>query len=183
MALQKLTLVIGGAASGKTGFAEALVIHAGRARVYLATAEADDPIMRQRIDAHRASRGKSWTTVEEPLEIARALAEVDPEHIVLLDCATLWLANHLRAGRPAGVAAETLLGALAAAAARVLVVTEEIGQGPAPSDSEERAFRDASGALNQALAAEASLVVAVTAGLPQVLKGALPQGFQAGTPR
>ncbi len=183
MALQKLSLVIGGAASGKTGFAESLVIHAGRARTYLATAEADDAFMRQRIDAHRASRGKSWTTVEEPLEIARALAAVDPEHIVLLDCATLWLANHLRAGGRAAGAAEALLGALAAAEARVLVVTNEIGQGPTPEDPEARAFRDASGALNQALAAEASLVVSVTAGLPQVLKGALPQGFQAGTSR
>ena len=183
MALQKLSLVIGGVASGKTEFAEALAIHTGRARVYLATAEGDDAHMRRKIDAHRANRGKSWATVEEPLEIAGALAGVDPEHIVLLDCATLWLANHLRAGRRVAVAAEAMLAALAASPVRVLVVTNELGQGLAPTEPEALAFRDTHGALNRALAAEASLVVSVTAGLPQVLKGALPQGFQAGTSR
>lgn len=171
-----LALVLGGAASGKSAFAERLCLGSGdRSRLYLASAQAFDAEMRAKIDRHRQARAADgWQTLEVPLAVADALAERQAGEIVLFDCATLWLTNHMLA--EADLAAETarLAQALADCAADVVVVSNELGQGVVPEHAMSRRFREAHGRMNQALAAEAGLVVNVIAGLPQVLKGALP---------
>ncbi|ROU01031.1 bifunctional adenosylcobinamide kinase/adenosylcobinamide-phosphate guanylyltransferase [Histidinibacterium lentulum] len=172
--LQKLTLVLGGAASGKSAFAEALVTGTGRRRVYLATAQAFDAEMADKIEAHRTARGTGWHTVEAPQDIAAPLSRVSPQDIVLLDCATLWLSNRLLVDADLSASPAKMLAALAACPAPVVVVSNEVGQGIVPEHAMGRTFRNAQGRLNQALATEAGLVVQVIAGLPLVLKGALP---------
>ena len=174
ISLPALTLVLGGARSGKSLLAEGLVRGTGRPRVYIATAQAQDDEMRAKIAQHRAGRGQDWQTLEEPRDLAPVLAAVRADKVVLLDCATLWLSNHLLAG--ADLAAESigLLAALMTCAAPVVVVSNEIGWSVVPENALAREFRDAQGRLNQALAAQAGLVVAVMAGLPLLLKGALP---------
>ena len=170
-----LTLVIGGAASGKSALAERLVVATGRPRRYVATAEAWDDEMAARIAAHRARRD-GWTTVEAPHDLAGALAGAAAGEAVLVDCATLWLTNRMLAGADPAAEAAALAAALAACAAPVVVVTNEVGQGIVPDNALARAFRDAQGRLNQRLAAAAGRVVLVTAGLPLALKGGLPGG-------
>jgi adenosylcobinamide kinase/adenosylcobinamide-phosphate guanylyltransferase len=171
--LPALTLVVGGARSGKSRFAEGLVTATARPRRYIATAEAWDDEMRARIAQHRADRG-AWTTVEAPLDLAAALAAADPGEAVLIDCATLWLTNHLLADHDLEAEGQSLLDALAACAAPVVIVSNETGWGIVPDNALARRFRDAQGRLNQRLAAQADLVVTVIAGLPLVLKGRLP---------
>ncbi|KAA9010458.1 bifunctional adenosylcobinamide kinase/adenosylcobinamide-phosphate guanylyltransferase [Histidinibacterium aquaticum] len=174
MTLQRLTLVLGGAASGKSSFAEKLVTESGGAPIYVATAQAFDAEMAEKIAAHRESRGDGWMTVEAPRDLAAALSEVEPGSVVLLDCATMWLTNRLLADAPLDTAGEELLGAVAGCRAPVVVVSNEVGQGIVPEHAMSRAFREAQGRLNQQVAADADLVVAVMAGLPLVLKGSLP---------
>ena len=172
--LEDLSLVLGGARSGKSRLAEGLVRATRRPRTYIATAEAWDDEMRVRIRAHREERGADWRTVEAPHDLPAALADVPADHVVLLDCATLWLTNRLLA--EADLAAETaaLLAALRTCAAPVVVVSNEVGWSIVPENALARSFRDAQGRLNQHLAEQAGLVVAVMAGLPMVLKGRMP---------
>ena len=172
--IPQLTLVLGGASSGKTGWAERLVAGAGGAPVYLATGQARDEEMAGKIARHRAGRGARWRTVEEPLRIAEALACFTPHERVLLDCATFWLANHMEAGSDIAAETEALLAALGRCAAPVVVVSNEVGHGIVPENALARAFRAAQGALNQRLAEAADLAVLITAGLPLALKGRLP---------
>ena len=172
--LPALTLIIGGARSGKSSFAEGLITATTRPRRYIATAEAWDDEMRDRIARHRQDRGGDWITVEAPLDLPAALAAADRDEVVLVDCATLWLTNHLLAEHHLSSVTGALLAALAACAAPVVMVTNEVGWGIVPDNALGRQFRDAQGRLNQGLAAEAGLVVAVMAGLPLVLKGQLP---------
>ncbi len=172
--LQKLTLVLGGAASGKSRFAETLVTRTGRRRVYVATAQAFDAEMAEKIARHREDRGPAWRTLEAPQDLAGALGTVTADEMVLLDCATLWLSNRLLANGQMETAAEDLLRAVALCAAPLVVVSNEVGHGIVPDHELGRQFRNAQGRLNQAVAAEAQLVVAVMAGLPLVLKGSLP---------
>lgn len=173
--LPKVTLVIGGARSGKSGLAERLVRASGLPRTYIATAQPFDDEMRARIARHQADRGEGWHTVAAPTAVAAALEAA--RGVVLLDCATLWLSNHMLAGADIAVESARLLAALAACPAPVVVVSNEVGWSIVPENALARAFRDHQGRLNQALAAQAGLVVAVMAGLPLVLKGALPAGF------
>lgn len=173
--LPPLTLVIGGARSGKSRLAERLIEASGRPRVYVATAEAWDDEMRARIAEHR-DRREGWVTVEAPQDVAGALAEVQPGCAVLVDCATLWLTNRMLAGADLGAEGEELLAALGACASPVVVVTNEVGQGIVPDNAMARAFRDAQGRLNQGLAGQAGLVVLAVAGLPLAVKGSLPGG-------
>ena len=172
--LPRQTLVIGGARSGKSRFAESLIVGSGRARVYIATAEAWDDEMRARIAHHVQDRGRDWITIEAPHDLVEALGRVTADQAVLLDCATLWLTNRMLAD--ADLAAETaaLIAALRNCAAPVVIVSNEVGWSIVPENALARAFRDAQGRLNQQLAAEADLAVAVMAGLPLVLKGRLP---------
>ncbi len=172
--LPPLTLVIGGARSGKSAFAERLLVQSGRPRRYIATAEAWDDEMRDRIARHRLDRGGNWTTVEAPHDLPAALAEAHPQEAVLIDCATLWLTNHLLADHDLAAKAAGLLAALATCPAPVVVVSNETGWGIVPENALARRFRDEQGRLNQRLAAKAALVVTVIAGLPLVLKGQLP---------
>ena len=172
--LPPLSLVIGGARSGKSAFAEGLVTATGRPRRYIATAEAWDDEMRARIAQHRADRGTGWITAEAPLDLCAALAAAGPDEAVLVDCATLWLTNHLLAEHDLDAETASLLTALAACPAPVVMVSNEVGWSIVPENALARRFRDAQGRLNQRLATQAGLVVAVMAGLPLVLKGTLP---------
>ncbi len=172
--LPPLTLVIGGARSGKSAFAEQLITGSGRPRRYIATAEAWDEEMRDRITRHRQDRGTGWITVEAPLDLAAALADARPEEAVLVDCATLWLTNHLLAEHDLAAETTGLLATLIACPAPVVIVSNETGWGIVPENALARRFRDEQGRLNQRLAAESALVVTVIAGLPMLLKGQLP---------
>ncbi|MEL6959167.1 MAG: bifunctional adenosylcobinamide kinase/adenosylcobinamide-phosphate guanylyltransferase [Pseudomonadota bacterium] len=169
--LPKLTLVIGGACSGKSGYAESLCFQSGRSRVYIATAQAFDDEMREKILLHQAQRGENWRTIEAPLDVVAALDKASEEDVVLLDCATLWLSNALLAERDLDQMSNRLLQALAACPAPVIVVSNEVGQGVVPDTKLGRVFRTAQGRLNQRLAAQADTVIQVIVGLPQVLKG------------
>ncbi|WP_139193979.1 bifunctional adenosylcobinamide kinase/adenosylcobinamide-phosphate guanylyltransferase [Pseudorhodobacter antarcticus] len=171
--LPPLTLVTGGAKSGKSGFAEGLVVGSGRARVYVATAQVWDAEMRVKVDAHRVDRGPDWRLVEAPRDISAALAEVGPKEVALLDCATMWLTNTMLAQADMDAEMDGFMAALAGCAAPVVVVTNELGWSIVPDNALARRFRDAQGRLNQRLSAQAGLVVAVISGLPLVLKGAL----------
>ncbi|HHB80360.1 MAG TPA: bifunctional adenosylcobinamide kinase/adenosylcobinamide-phosphate guanylyltransferase [Aliiroseovarius sp.] len=173
--LGQLTLVTGGAASGKSAYAEALAYAQHPARLYTATSEARDAEMKAKIAAHRARRGSGWDTLEAPLDLAPALARVAPGRVVLVDCATMWLSNRVARRPHIAPASEALIEALHGCAAPVLVVTNELGQGVVPNNPTARAFRQVHGEMNQRLAAEADLVVAVMSGLPFALKGTLPE--------
>lgn len=171
-----LSFVTGGARSGKSRLAERLVQQAGAGLpTYIATAQAFDDEMADRIERHRAERGPGWRTVEAPLDLAGALQAA--EGAVLVDCATLWLSNHLLAGHDLQRESNALLAALACTAVPVVVVSNEVGWGIVPENPLARRFRDAQGWLNQRLAAQAGLAVAVISGLPVVLKGSLPAGM------
>ena len=172
--LPELTLVLGGAASGKSAFAEGLVAADGRRKIYLATAQIGDTEMRAKIHQHRAARGQNWRTIEAPLDVSTPLNSATNEQIVLLDCATMWLSNHLLAENDLAEAKAGLMTALMMTSAPVVVVSNELGLSVVPDNALARRFRNEQGRLNQELAAKAGLVVNVVAGLPQVLKGALP---------
>lgn len=169
--LPRLTLVLGGAASGKSAFAEGVVSKTGRPRIYIATAMAFDEEMSKKIAEHRESRGPDWRTIEAPRDLTAAFAEVEASDVVLLDCATLWLSNVMLADEEPELAFEDLFDALENCAAPVVVVSNETGMGIVPEHKLGRAFRNAQGRLNQRLAARADCVVMVAAGLPMFLKG------------
>jgi len=171
-------LVLGGARSGKTGRAQGWAEALGRARLYLATGQAFDAEMAERIARHRAERGEGWSTLEEPLDLPAALASAcaapGAPDVLLVDCLTLWLSNLMHHGRDPEAETAALLAALAGASRPVILVSNELGLGLVPETPLGRAFRDAQGRLNQAVAAAVPDVVFVAAGLPLVLKGALP---------
>lgn len=171
MPLPNVTLVLGGARSGKSAHAERLIEAAAGGGIYLATAEAGDDEMARRIRTHRARRGPSWITVEEPLELAAALARhAAAGRPVLVDCLTLWLSNLMAAGRDVARERGELVAALAALPGPVVLVSNEVGLGLVPETPLGRAFRDDAGRLNQAVAAAADRVVFVAAGIPLTLK-------------
>ncbi len=171
-ALPPLVLVLGGARSGKSRFAENLIASAELPALYIATAEARDDEMRARIEAHRARRGSGWTTFEEPLELTnRLLGEADGPRPILVDCLTLWLANLMAAGSDIGFEIERLRSALPLMKAPVVLVANEVGLGIVPENELARRFRDHAGRLNQSIAALADRVVFMAAGLPLALKG------------
>lgn len=169
----RLTLVIGGARSGKSRLAETLARGAGRPKTYVATAEAWDDEMRARIAAHRQGRGADWSCIEAPRDLAGAIGAA-PTGVILVDCATLWLTNAVLAGADVAAETEALMAALDAREGPVVIVTNELGWSIVPENALARRFRDDQGRLNQALAAKAELVVTVIAGLPLVLKGQMP---------
>ena len=170
-----LTLVLGGARSGKSAYAESLF--AGKSAVYIATAEAIDDEMHERIARHRARRGDGWTTVEAPLDLGNAVRANahTPDASgtgVLVDCLTVWLGNLMHAGCDIDREVRSLLESLAGLEGPIVFVANEVGLGVVPDNPMARAFRDHAGRLNQALAARADRVVLVTAGIPLVLKPA-----------
>lgn len=166
-------LVLGGARSGKSAFAEQLVLSSGGAAHYVATGRAWDDEMKARIAAHRVQRGDLWTTHEEPLDLVGTLRRLDePANVVLVDCLTLWLTNLMM---DEGVDVEAAFGPLvdhvAAAKAHIVFVSNEVGLGIVPENRMARQFRDHAGRLHQRLAAVAGEVYFIAAGLPLKMKG------------
>ena len=176
--INNLTLVTGGAASGKSAFSERLVRTIGGRRHYLATAQAFDGEMRDKILRHQLQRGGDWITHEAPLEVDKIIENLTADDVLLLDCATLWLTNLMLAEHDVSAAADGLLRALSDTPAQVVIVTNEVGSGIVPQDALSRQFRQFQGELNQNIAANAALVVVVISGLPMILKGQMPEGFQ-----
>jgi len=170
-ALPRVTLVLGGARSGKSRFAEGLIAaHPGRP-VYLATGQAGDAEMAERIRRHRARRGERWATLEEPLDLPRALASATRDNgAVLVDCLTLWLSNLIAAGRNVEHETQALIESLPDLRNPVVFVSNEVGLGIVPDNALARAFRDHAGFVHQAVAAAADRVYFVAAGLPLLLK-------------
>jgi adenosylcobinamide kinase/adenosylcobinamide-phosphate guanylyltransferase len=170
--LPRLTLVLGGARSGKSRHAERLVEAAASSGTYCATAEAGDAEMAARIAAHRARRGAFWRTVEAPLALTGTIAaEAAPDRPLLIDCLTLFLSNLMLAEKALDDEFMNLRMALRDAAGPIVLVANEVGLGLVPQTPLGRDFRDAAGRLNQDIAALADRVVFVAAGLPLVLKG------------
>ena len=171
----EITLVLGGARSGKSGLGEAIIAREQKSAVYLATAQAHDDEMRRRITAHqeqRADGGPSWRTEEIPLELAASLpAFFDAEIPILIDCLTLWLSNIMLAERDADAEIRALAAALPLARAPLVLVSNETGLGIVPENVLARRFRDYSGIMNRQIAALADNVLFVAAGLPLVMKG------------
>lgn len=166
----RLTLVLGGARSGKSRRAEALVTAAPAPWLYLATGQALDAEMRARIAEHRRRRAAGWRTEEAPIELAAALRAAPAGQPVLVDCLTLWLSNVMLAGREAEAEAEALAAALARPSGPWVAVSNEVGFGIVPENALARRFRDAAGWLNQRVAALADAVELVVAGLPVKVK-------------
>jgi len=163
-------LITGGARSGKSTRAEARACAFAGRPVYIATAEALDSEMSERIARHRARRGEDWLERETPLELVAALAETDGGGARLVDCLTLWLSNLLHAGRDWSIEASALADALGRQRSPVVLVTNEVGLGIVPDNALAREFRDAAGMLNQMIARVADEVEFVVAGLPMRVK-------------
>ena len=166
----RLTLVLGGARSGKSRYAESLVTALPAPWIYVATAEARDTEMAERIAAHQARRGAGWRTLETPRDVVGALTAHGTTPL-LVDCLTLWLANALLASADADAEIERLEAALEQASAPLVLVANEVGFGIVPDNPLGRRFLDLQGLLNQRIAARADRVVLVIAGLPLTIKG------------
>jgi adenosylcobinamide kinase/adenosylcobinamide-phosphate guanylyltransferase len=166
----RLTLVLGGARSGKSRYAESLIAVPPPPWIYVATAQPLDAEMAARIGAHRARRGAGWTTVETPRDLAATL-NAHATAPVLVDCLTLWLSNLMMADAAIEQEIDRLGQALAKATAPVVLVANEVGSGIVPDNALARRFRDLQGGLNQRIAAQADHVVLMVAGLPLSVKG------------
>ncbi len=164
-------LVLGGARSGKSRHAQRRAEAAGRQPVLIATAEACDAEMAARIARHAAERDARWSVIEEPLELAETLRrEAGPDRILVVDCVTLWLSNLFLRDRDPAAAAQVLVATVASLEGPVIFVSNEVGGGIVPDNGLARAFRDAQGSLNQALAEACEAVVLMTAGIALRLK-------------
>ena len=170
--IPKLTLVLGGARSGKSRYAEGLITALPPPWTYIATAEAGDDEMAARIAGHRARRGTQWHIVEASRALVQALSACGAEP-VLVDCLTLWLSNLMLAEADIGAESVQLEQVLAAANGPRVLVANEVGSGIVPSTALGRRFRDQQGLLNQRIAACAERVILTVAGLPLALKGTL----------
>ena len=172
--LPPLTLVLGGASSGKSVVAENLIVNSALSPVYLATSQIWDQEIQLKVDQHIARRGEGGTTFEHPVAVWDALAEQNASQAVLLDCLTMWLTNVMLEERDLEAAQTRLLTALSVCSSPEVVVSNEVGQGIVPDNALARRFREAQGRLNIALAAQADCVLRVLAGLVDVRKGVLP---------
>ena len=165
------TLVLGGARSGKSSYAENLLREHQGSRVYVATAEAKDSEMASRITAHRKRRDKGWRTVEQPIHLVDALEDCCDKNVaVLVDCLTLWISNLMGSKKDVGEEIDRLVSILPNLEGRLIFVSNEVGLGIVPDNVLARRFRDFSGQLNQFLATAVEEVVLVTAGLPIKIK-------------
>jgi adenosylcobinamide kinase/adenosylcobinamide-phosphate guanylyltransferase len=166
-------LVLGGARSGKTGFAERLAMRAGEQPLYLATAQALDAEMRERVKLHQQQRHKRFATLEEPIALTTALRAAAKSHdVILVDCLTLWITNLLGTNHDVARAVEELATVLPTIeTSRVILVSNEVGLGIVPDNPLARTFRDLAGATHQRLAQICTDVHFVVAGLPMTLKG------------
>lgn len=166
-------LLLGGARSGKSSAAQRLALAAGGTPVYVATARpSEDEEFAARLARHRADRGDRWVTVEEDLDVAGALrTHRGPDHVVVVDCLTLWLANLVLDERDVEAASDELCAELAEDRGDVALVTNEVGQGTVPMHALTRAFRDHQGRLNQRVAAVVDRVRLLVAGIEVPVKG------------
>ena len=169
---ENITLVLGGARSGKSRYAESLIAALPPPWTYLATAEAGDTEMAARIATHRARRGPQWQTIEAPRDLVAALKSRETMPM-LVDCLTLWLSNLMLADADIDAEISRLEAALADTGAPVVLVANEVGSGIVPDNPLGRRFRDLQGVLNQRIASRADRVVLVVAGLPLAIKGTL----------
>ncbi len=167
---QSLILLLGGARSGKSTYAEKLATALPAPWTYIATAQAYDGEMAERIALHRSRRGDGWQTVDAPLDLAEALRAVPEGRPVLVDCLTLWLSNHMLAGHDAEAVSAELEKALSVPRGPWFVVSNEVGLGIVPDNPLGRRFRDAQGRLNQRVASIADRVLLMVAGLPMQVK-------------
>jgi adenosylcobinamide kinase / adenosylcobinamide-phosphate guanylyltransferase len=170
---KRIILITGGARSGKSQYAEQRVGELGSRRLYVATAEAKDNEMKERIAAHQKQRGNQWTTVEEPVELAAALvAQRGKTDCALVDCLTLWLSNLLlpRDKKYAEMKVEEFLQTLPRLDFHLVLVTNEVGHGIVPDNPLARQFRDLTGWTNQQIARVATEVILMVAGIPMVVK-------------
>ena len=165
-----VTLVLGGARSGKSRFAEGLC---KSPRTYIATAQAFDGEMTHRIAKHRADRGVKWNTIEAPIDVVSALKTAKGD--VLLDCLTLWLTNLAMNEKEVEDEISVLVAALEITSNKIVIVSNELGLGLVPEHGLSRRFRDQHGSMNQRIAASVQCVVFMVAGIPQVIKGRLPE--------
>lgn len=168
--MKSLTFIIGGARSGKSRHGEELVAALPRPWTYIATAEAYDDEMRERIAMHRSRRGEGWLTVDAPLDLVGAIAELPADTPVLIDCLTLWLTNHMLAEHDLEAECTRLAEVFAHPRGPWFVVSNEVGQGIVPDNALARRFRDKAGRLNQRIAAVADTVLLMVAGLPLKVK-------------
>jgi len=170
----KTFFITGGARSGKSAFAEQLAADISGKRAYLATAQALDAEMVARIEHHRKRRGSAWDTYEEPLAVAELLRKLAGNYqVVLLDCVTLWLSNHMaRTEKDDGILAQVddLVSALKAFSGTSIVVSNEVGLGIVPDNALARRFRDLAGILNQQIARTADEAYFLAAGIPMKIK-------------
>jgi adenosylcobinamide kinase/adenosylcobinamide-phosphate guanylyltransferase len=166
-----LTLVLGGARSGKSRYAESLIAATPPPWVYVATAQALDAEMAERIAHHRKRRGDGWHTIEEPHDLQDAIDAAPAGTAVLVDCLTLWLTNRMLAEADMEIETHHLEAALARRNGLTVLVSNEVGSGIVPDNALARRFADLQGRLNQRLAARADRVVLVVAGLPLIVKG------------
>lgn len=170
-----LTLVLGGARSGKSRFAQnaaeaEAAVRGGAAPLMIVTAQAFDEEMRIRIARHVENRGDRWRTLETPLALAEAVRELTAGDVAVVDCLTLWLTNQMLAEADLAAETERLLAALAACPARLWLVSNEVGWGLVPETPLGRRFRDEAGRLHQRIAAVADEVFLIAAGLPLRMK-------------
>lgn len=165
-----LTFILGGARSGKSAHAETLVTACAKPWTYIATAQAFDGEMAERIAHHQARRGEGWQTIDAPLDLSGALERLPDGAPVLLDCLTLWLSNHMLAGSDLESERRRLVSALARPRGPWSVVSNEVGLGIVPDNALARRFRDEAGRLNQEVAAVADRVLFMVSGLPMQVK-------------
>lgn len=166
------TLVLGGARSGKSAFAEGLVEASGLSPIYLATGRALDDEMKTRIAHHQNRRGGNWETIEEPVHLAEALArEARSDRAILVDCLTLWITNLMMADADVAERGEALCAGIRDLPGVVVFVSNEVGMGIVPENRMAREFRDHAGFLHQKVAGECQHVYLMAAGLPLKLKG------------
>ncbi len=172
--LPPLSLILGGARSGKSTLAEVRVLAEAKRRavrpIYMATGRAWDAEMEARVALHRARRADLWDTVEEPLAVAALLPTLPPDRPILIDCLTLWVTNHLLEDHDLAAETASLCDALSKAPGPVVCVSNEVGLGIVPDNALSRTFRDAQGIVNQRVAAIAQRAVFVVAELPLTLK-------------
>ncbi|KQT49558.1 adenosylcobinamide kinase/adenosylcobinamide phosphate guanyltransferase [Devosia sp. Leaf420] len=170
------TLVLGGARSGKTAFAERLAMRSGSKPLYLATTEALDDDMRDRVQSHRARRAGRFDLREEPMQISHAILQAGEKHdVILIDCVTLWINNMLVSGEDVATAVSELCATLVEfKTSKVVLVSNELGLGISPEDPLTRTFRDLAGSTHQRLGEICDDVYFIAAGLPLTLKGETP---------
>jgi adenosylcobinamide kinase/adenosylcobinamide-phosphate guanylyltransferase len=165
-----LTFILGGARSGKSAYAERLVMAHPAPWTYLATAQAFDAEMRERINAHQARRGDSWRTIEAPQDLPDAIRNAPEQAPLLVDCLAIWLSNRMLSGSDIDADRAALIGALGARTAPTVAVSPEAGLSIVPENPLARAFRDAAGVLHQEVAQISAHVALVVAGYPVRVK-------------